>query len=97
LFNFQNFGTDVKDIKMSHIIGDEAKKKLFYMDSFIAKDGIDRKTVLDFYRFMLTDEVLDLYVNGKYTKDPKITYILPPTVEYFDKMSKTDKIYEYLK
>jgi hypothetical protein len=59
----------------------------------VAKDGLDRDTVLAFYKFMLSDAVLDVYVKGLYTKDPKTTYIIPPTIKYNKQISRADDIY----
>ncbi len=69
-------------------------KKLFYMDPFIAKEDSNRETVLQFYKFMLSDQILDIYVRGQYTNDPKTTYLLPPTKSYMNKMVNSDPLYK---
>lgn len=87
LFNFLNNGIKEENIVISHVTG-IAPKKVFFVDSFVAKRSTEqrKKEVLDFYRFMLSDEVLDVYVKGLYTNSPKTTYLLPPTISYLDKL-----------
>lgn len=62
---------------------------MVYLDQFVAPEfgddhsGEKRKTILNFYELMLSDDVLDLYVYGKYKNIPGHTYVLPPKVSYF--------------
>ena len=66
------------------------------MDPFIAKNDSNRQTVLKFYKFMISDEVLDIYIGGKYTNGPKTTYLLPPTKSYMNKMASSDPLYSQI-
>jgi hypothetical protein len=69
-------------------------KKVFYIDSFVTKGTItDRATVLRFYEFMLSDPVLDIYIQGQYTARPMTTYLLPPTVDYFNNLVEVNPLY----
>ena len=45
---------------------------------------------------MLSDEVLDIYIGGNYTNDPKTTYLLPPTKSYMNKMATSDPLYSQI-
>ena len=45
---------------------------------------------------MLSDEILDIYVGGKYTNNPKTTYLLPPTKAYMKKMVDSDPLYSQI-
>lgn len=63
----------------------------------MAKNTADpqtKKTILDFYKFMLSDEILDIYINGLYTDKPHKTYLIPPTVDYMNRLIKYDRIYK---
>jgi hypothetical protein len=62
----------------------------------VAKEGSDKATVLKFYKFMLSDDVLDLYIRGLYTSAPKLTYMLPPKINYMKKMAHEDHIYRQI-
>lgn len=42
---------------------------------------------------MLSDNILDIYVKGLYTNSPKTTYLIPPTISYFKKLIRTDRLY----
>ncbi len=45
LFNFQNRGIETDYIEIEHI-SQGKEKKIFYVDSFIAKEGSNKRTVL---------------------------------------------------
>lgn len=68
---------------------------MFYLDSFVAKSTSDKQTTLDFYEFMVSDKILDIYIKGKYTNSPRTTtYLLPPTRSYLRRIAHSDYIYK---
>lgn len=42
---------------------------------------------------MLSDDVLDLYVYGKYKNSPGHTYVLPPKISYFQRLMLENTLY----
>jgi hypothetical protein len=42
---------------------------------------------------MISDEVLDIYTHGRYTKRKKKTYITPPTINYLEKIAQNNLVY----
>lgn len=71
-------------------------KKLIYLDSFIAKDTADKKTVINFYNAMLSDEMISIYTKGLYTINQKPTYLIPPTYSSFKTLIEGDFYYQKL-
>lgn len=43
---------------------------------------------------MLSDEVINIYVQGIYTHNPHLTYLIPPTKVIFDNQQKKDSHYK---
>jgi hypothetical protein len=65
--------------------------RVAYLDQFVAKDPNNtnkRKTILDFNKFMIQDDILDIYMKGLYINReespnnqwPNYTYLLPPKI-----------------
>lgn len=45
---------------------------------------------------MLSDDVLDLYIYGKYKKSQGHTYVLPPKIKYFQRLMLENSLYKQI-